>query len=77
MILLEDKLLLPLLSRFSRVRLSATLLTVAHQAPLSIGFFGQEYWSGLPCPPPEDLLHLGIKRTSLMSPALAGEFFTH
>ena len=40
------------LSRFSRVQLFATLLTVACQAPLSVGFFRQEYGSGLPCPPP-------------------------
>ena len=35
--------------------------TVTHQAPLSMGFSRQEYWSGLPCPPPGDLLHPGIK----------------
>ena len=39
-------------SRFSHVRLFVTLWTVAHQAPLSIGFSRQEYWSGLPCPSP-------------------------
>ena len=38
-------------------RLFATLWTVAHQAPLSVGFFRQEYWPGLPCPPPGDLPH--------------------
>ena len=38
--------------------------------------FRQEYWSGLPCPPPENLLHRGIKPMSLTSPALAGKFFT-
>ena len=43
------------LSRFSRVPLCATLWTVAHQAPLSMGFFRQEYWSGLPFLPPGDL----------------------
>ena len=53
-----------------------TLWTVAHQAPLSMGFFRQEYWSVLPCPPPEGLLDPGIKSTSLMSPELAGRFFT-
>ena len=36
----------------------------------------QEYWSGLPCPPPEDLPDPEIEPTSLMSPALAGGFFT-
>ena len=45
----------------SRVRLFATLWTVAFQAPLSIGFSRQEYGSGLPCPPPGDLPHSGIK----------------
>ena len=46
------------------------------QAPLSMRFSRQEYWSGLPCPPPGDLPDPGIKPTSLMSPALAGGFFT-
>ena len=46
--------LLVLLSRFSCVRLCATP-TVAHQAPLSTGFSRQEYWSGMPCPPPHSL----------------------
>ena len=50
--------------------------TVAHQAPLSTGCFRQEYWSGLPCPPPGDLPDPGIEPGSLMSPALAGEFST-
>ena len=50
--------------------------TVAHKAPLSTGFFRQEYWSGLPCPPPGDLPDPGIEPGSLMSPELAGEFFT-
>ena len=50
--------------------------TVACQTPLSMGFSRQEYWSGLPCPPPEDLPDLGIEPVSLMSPALAGRFFT-
>ena len=49
---------------------------IAGQAPLSIGFSRQEYWSGLPCPPPRDLPNPGIKLGSLMSPALAGGFFT-
>ena len=55
---------------------SATPWTVACQAPLSMGFSKQEYWSGFPCPPPGDLLDPGIKPTSLLSPALAGGFFT-
>ena len=43
-----------MLSHFSHVRLFATLWTVGHQAPWSMGFSRQEYWSGLPCPPPGD-----------------------
>ena len=54
----------------------AALRTVAHQAPLSMGFSRQEYWSGLPCPPPGDLPDPGIEPASLMSPALADGFFT-
>ena len=50
-------------------------LTRACQAPLSMGFSRQEYWSGLPCPPPGDLPKLGIKPVSLLSPALADRFF--
>ena len=64
------------LSRFSRIWLCMTLWTVAHQASLFMGFPRQEYWSGLPCPPPGNLPNPGIKPTSLMSPALAGGFFT-
>ena len=41
-----------------------------------MGFSRQEYWSELPCPPPEDLSNLGIEPRSLMPPALAGGFFT-
>ena len=65
-----------MLSCFSRVQLFVTLWTVARQAPLSMGFSRQEYWSGLSCPPPGDLSDPGIKLTSLKSPALAGRFFT-
>ena len=50
--------------------------TTARQAPLSTGFSRQEYWSGLPCPPPGDLPDPGIEPTSLTSSALAGGFFT-
>ena len=53
-----------------------TLWTVARLAPLSMGFSRQEYWSELPCPSPEDLPNPGIEPMSLMSPALAGGFFT-
>ena len=65
------------LSCFSHVWLFVTLWTVAHQAPLSMGFSRQEYWNELPCPPPGDLPNPGIKPESLKSPALAGGFFTH
>ena len=64
------------LSYFSSVWLFAALWTIAHQAPLSMGFFRQEYWGRLPCPSPEDLLNPGTEPVSLMSPALAGGFFT-
>ena len=59
-----------MLSCFSCVQLFATLWTVAHQAPLSMGFSRQEYWSGLPCPSPEDLPDLGTELASAASPAL-------
>ena len=52
------------LSCFSHVWLFATSWTVALQAPLSMGFSRQEYWSGLPCPPPGDLPQPGIKPAS-------------
>ena len=51
-------------------------LYVAHQAPLSMEFSRQEYWSGLPFPTPGNLPISGIKHTSPVSPALAGRFFT-
>ena len=60
----------------SCVQLFVTLWTVTHQALLSMGFSKQEYWSGLPCPPPGNLPDSGIEPMSLMSQALAGEFFT-
>ena len=63
-------------SCFSCVQFCATLWTVAGQAPLSMGFFRQEYWSVFPCPSPGDLLHSGIQPTSLMSPKLSGRYFT-
>ena len=50
--------------------------TVAHQAPLSKVFSRQEYWSGLPCPPPGDCPRPGTEPVSLASPAMAGGFFT-
>ena len=54
----------------------ATSWTVALQAPLSIGFSRQEYWSGLPFPTPGHLPDPGIEPSSLVSPVLAGGFFT-
>ena len=48
----------------------------AHQAPLSMELSRQEYWSGLPFLTPGDLLDPGIKPMTLMSPAVAGRFFT-
>ena len=65
-----------MLSHFRCVTLFETLQTVAREAPLSTRFSRQEYWSGLPCPPPGDLPDPGIKPESLMSPALEGGFFT-
>ena len=50
--------------------------TVAHQAPLPMGFSREEDWSGLPFPSPETLPNPGVEPTSLMSPAWAGGFFT-
>ena len=64
------------ISRFSCIQSFVTLWTVALQALLSMGFSRHKYWSGLPCPPPEDLSDPGIKAKSLTSPALAGGFFT-
>ena len=57
----------------SRVQLFATPWTVAHQAPTSMGFSRQEYWSGLPFPSPGDLPHPGIEPSS---PALQADALT-
>ena len=64
------------LSRFSHVQLCVMLWIVARQAPLSMGFSRQEYWSGLPCPPLGDLPNPGIEPASLTSPTLAGGCLT-
>jgi len=61
------------LKSLSRVRLFATSWTVARQAPPSMEFSSQEYWSGLPFPSPGDLPNPGIK---LQSPALQADTFT-
>ena len=65
-----------ILSLFSHIQFFVTLWAAAHQTPLSMRFSRQEYWSGLSCPPPGDLLDPGIEVTSLMSHALAGGLFT-
>ena len=72
----HSKILLNSQVGFSHVQLFATPWTVACQAPLSMGFSRQEYWSGLPFPSLGDLPNPGIEPTSLTSPALAGGFFT-
>ena len=64
------------LSGFSHVWLFVNPWTIALQAPLSMGFSRQENWSGFLCPPPGDLPDPGIESTPLMSPAMAGRFFT-
>ena len=63
-----------MLSRY--VRLFTTPWTVARQAPLSLGFSRQEYWSGFPFPPPGDLPNPRSNPCLLPSPALAGGFFS-
>ena len=65
-----------MLSSFSRVQLFATPWTVACQAPLSMGFSKQEYWSELSCSPPADFPNPEIEPISLTAPALAAGFFT-
>ena len=64
-----------MLSCFSHVRSFVTTWTVAHQAPLPMGFSRQEYWRGRHALLQGDLPDPGIKPTSLMSPALASKFF--
>ena len=51
-------------SCFSRIRFFVTPWTVAHQAPLSMGFSRQEYWSGVPCPLPGDFRDPGVESRS-------------
>ena len=60
----------------SRVQLFSAPWTIARQASLSMEFSRQEYWSGLPFPTSGDLSDPGIEPASLVSPALAGGFFT-
>ena len=66
-----------MLSRFYCVQLCATLWTVACQAPLSMGFSRQEYWSGLPCAPPRDLPDPGIEPESLTSTCIGRKAIYH
>ena len=61
------------LSHFSHVRLFVTPGTIAHQAPLSMGFSRQEYWRGLPFPSPGDLPDPEIKPPSPVTPKLQGD----
>ena len=76
LVILSSVLCCAVLSCFSHVQLFVTLWTVVHHTPVSMGFSTQEYQNGLPCPPPGDLPDPGIEFVSLMSPALAGGFFT-
>ena len=61
----------------SCVQLFVTPWTVAHQAPLSIGFSRQEYWSGLPSTHPRDLPDPGIKLVPLMSTRFGRQVLSH
>ena len=77
------------LSHFSRVQLFATLWTISSQAPLSMGFSREEYWSGLPCPPPgvfltqgsntpvSCLLHWQVSSLPLAPPGKPKYIYTH
>ena len=60
----------------SHVQRFATHWTVAHQAPASMGFFGQEYWNELLFPPLGDLSDPGIKLASPVSPVLQADYFS-
>ena len=64
-----------MLSCFSHVHILVTPWTVAHQVPLSMGFFRQEYWNGLPFPSPGHLPDPGIEPASPVSPALQVDFY--
>ena len=66
-----------MLNCLSHFQLSVTPWAVARQAPLSMGFSRQGYWSGLPGPPSGDLLDPGIQTTSLRSPAFGRQVLYH
>ena len=72
----RDDMCVCMLSRSSHVQFFVTPWTVACQAPPSMGFSRQEYWSGLPFPPLRDIPDPAIEPSSSMSPTLAGRFFT-
>ena len=65
-----------LISCFHCIQFCVSQRTVAFQAPPSVRFSGQEYWIGLPCPPPGDLPDPKVESVSLTSPALGGGFFS-
>ena len=60
----------------SRVQFCVSIWTIACQAPLPMGLFQQERWSGLPCPPAGDLRYPRMEHASLTCPVLAGGFIT-
>ena len=64
------------LRSFNCVQLFATPWTVDYQAPLSIGFSWEEYWTGLPCPPPGDLPDAAMEPVSSFISCIASRFFT-
>ena len=66
-----------MLSYFSHVQLFETLWTVAHQAPLSVGFSRQEYQSGLLCPPPGDISKPGVKPTCAYVSSIGRQILYH
>ena len=66
-----------LLSRFNCIQLFATLWTIAHQAPQSMGFSRQEYRSGLPSPPPGDLPDPGTETASLNFSCIGKQVLYH
>ena len=63
------------LCHFSHICLFAALWTITSQAPLSMRFSRQEYWSGLLYPPPGDIPDPGMEPTSPMSPTFTDGFF--
>ena len=63
-----------LLSNFRHILLFLTLWTVSHQAPMSMGFSRQEYWSGFSHHPPGDLPGPGVKQASRVAPALEANY---